>query len=222
MPAQRAVSRAIQATLPATRAAARPAPRAVFWLDASVGEGAAAKRGATPRCGDCGERKSAGAATVAFAPPALRRVRVDQDRPPRARAADVWAEQARMKQKTKKAAQGADDGRGEFPRGDPPAGALRTCTEACRRRSKRAVLTRTGARPNHGDERSRGRPAAKRREPRHASRSPGQHKKHRAKPRGGRHALRPAAVSRGLVQPGSCAGCAAHNPPGWPFSARTK
>ena len=31
---------------------------------------------------------------------------------------------------------------------------------------------------------------------------------------GARTALPPAAVSRGLVQQGSCAGCAAHNPPG--------
>ena len=51
-----------------------------------------------------------------------------------------------------------------------------------------------------------------------APRSPGQPKTHRAKSRRGRHALPPAAVSRGLVHQGSCARLRGTQPSG--FGAR--
>lgn len=65
--------------VPATCAAAGPAPRAVFWLAASVGQGAVAEGGDAPRRRDRRARKAGGAAAVAPALSALRGVCAGED-----------------------------------------------------------------------------------------------------------------------------------------------
>ena len=92
-------------------------------------------------------------------------------------------------------------GWGEFPQEDPPA--------------ERRGTARGGRRRDHPRDLRRGRRARKSRAPRRDHRA--NTKRIRRNRPEARHALRPAAVSRGLVQQGSCAGCAAHNPPGWVF-----
>jgi hypothetical protein len=68
----------------------------------------------------------------------------------------VWAEQARMKQKTKKAAQGADDGRGRVSARRPAGGSV-----AYMHRSVSAPQQARGPDPHRGTAESRRRAVAR-------------------------------------------------------------
>lgn len=202
------------AALPATRTTAGPTPRAVFWLAVPVGQGPSSESGNAARRRDRRASKGRGPPTCALELPAQRRVCAREDRPSRARsrqrARQGRADEDRKERSARSRARPGASFRTEIHRREP-------CGRAATRprRQKNADSTSGAARPDHARELRRGRPAAKRRESRHASRSPGQPKTPKAKPRGGQHALRPAAVSRGLVQQGSRADCAAPNPPGY-------
>jgi len=148
--------------------------------------------------------------------PALRRVCADQDGQPRAWATDVHAEDRRMKT-AKKAAPSAGRSVGRVSTGRPAGGSCARTRWNVRAGEKTRARQAADDRRDHPRDLRPGRRTRKRRAARAAPRSPGQPKTHKLKSPGGPHALRPAAVSRGLVQQGSSDGSAAHNPPGWAF-----